>query len=82
METVIDVIFKGICWMVILMVAVIECGIKLVSLILLIPLLLAIAIIYPIFRIEESPKFLQNWGQYMNENYLRSVKFLKKYYFG
>lgn len=77
-----DIIFKGICWMVIMIVAIIECGIKLVSLILSIPLILGIAIVYPIFRVEKSPKFVQDWGQYMNENYLRSVKFLKKYYFG
>lgn len=82
MEKIIDVIFKAICWIVIIMVAVIECGIKLVSLILFIPLILSIAIVYPIFRVEESPKFIQDWGQYMQENYLRSVKYLKKYYFG
>lgn len=82
MEKIIDILFKGICWLVILIVALIECGIKLVSLILFIPLILGIAIVYPIFRVEESPKFIQDWGQYMSENYLRSVKFLKKYYFG
>ena len=82
MAKIIDVIFAAICCIVIIMVAVIECGIKLVSLIIFIPLLLGIAILYPIFRVEESPKFIQDWGQYMSENYLRSVKFLKKYYFG
>lgn len=82
METIMDIIFKVLGYSVIVVVAIMEIIVKLISLVVLIPLLLIFMVVCPIFNMEEAPEFFQKWGSYMSENYLRSARFLKKYYFG
>lgn len=77
-----DCIFKVLGYGIITIVAIMEIIVKLISLVVLIPLILIFMIVCPIFKMEQAPEFFQKWGSYMSENYLRSVKFLKKYYFG
>lgn len=82
METIMDYIFKVLGYSIITVVAIMEIIAKLISLIMIIPAILVFMIVCPLFKIEQAPEFFQKWGQYMSESYLRSVKYLKTYYFG
>lgn len=75
-------IFNIVVGTILITVSILEIIAKIVLLVLFIPMLFIFVIICPILRMEETPKFFQKWGNYLSENYLRSIKHLKKYYFG
>lgn len=82
MEKIMDFVFSAVVWSIMIAVAILEVIAKIVLLVLFIPILFFFVIICPILRMEQAPKFFQKWSDYLSENYLRSIKYLKKYYFG